>query len=88
MMRSEVTHVVFEFATGAGWARRADWHAAQLVKLTQGVGRPLHLVLRAVGTKLLPMLGVSFRENDSARRHVVYQGGSPPAGGRNRYRQD
>ena len=43
LQRNEVTHVAFEFRTGAGWAGRMDWHAGQLARLAEGVGRPLIL---------------------------------------------
>lgn len=59
-LRSEVTHVAFEFATGAGWAERSDWHAARLAELAEGVGRPLHLVVRAANSHILPKLISSF----------------------------
>ena len=58
--RSEVTHLAFEFATGAGWADRIDWHAARLADLAQAVGRPLHLVVRAAGGDILPKLISAF----------------------------
>ena len=54
--RSEVTHVAFEFRTGAGWAGRAEWQAAHLAGLVQGASRPLHLVVRAAGRDILPGL--------------------------------
>ena len=57
--REEVTHLAFEFGTGAGWATRTPWHIDQLVGLSRAVGRPLHLVLRG-GAKALPKLLASF----------------------------
>jgi len=57
--RTEITHVAFEFGTGAGWARRTSWHAAQLAQLASGVGRPLHLIVRG-GSKVLPDLARAF----------------------------
>ena len=57
--RSEITHIAFEFATGAGWAGRIEWHAAQLVKLAGVVNRPLHLVVRGGGC-VLPLLVSAF----------------------------
>jgi hypothetical protein len=57
--RSEITHVAFEFGTGAGWARRTEWHTAQLIQLAKAVGRPLHLVVRG-GSKVLPDLASAF----------------------------
>ena len=58
--RSEVTHVAFEFKTGAGWAGRIGWQATQLANLARGVGRPLHLVLRGGGADILPGLVDAF----------------------------
>ena len=58
--RSEVTHVAFDFNTRAGWAGRIDWQVAQLTALAHGVGRPLHLVVRAAGRNVLPRLVSAF----------------------------
>ena len=58
--RNEVTHVAFEFKTGAGWAGRIDWQVAQLTSLAQAVGRPLHLVVRAASGKTLQRLIRAF----------------------------
>ena len=60
LARSEVTHVTFEFTTGAGWVGRIEWQAKQLVKLARGVGRPLHLVLRGGGANVLSSLVEDF----------------------------
>ena len=60
--RREVTHVAFEFATGAGWASRVDWHADQLANLRLGVGRPLHLVVRQIRSDILLQLLSVFGE--------------------------
>lgn len=57
--RPEVTHIAFEFATGAGWASRAAWHTDHLVALSAAVGRPLHLIVRG-GGKFLPTLAAAF----------------------------
>ena len=62
LQRSEVTHVSFEFATGAGWAARVDWHAERLAELAEGVGRPLHLVVRKTRGDVLPRLVSAFRQ--------------------------
>jgi hypothetical protein len=59
--RPEVTHVAFEFATGAGWALRTAWHLEKLGRLAEKVGRPLHLVVRG-GTKFLPALTRDFSD--------------------------
>ena len=57
--RPEVTHIAFEFATGAGWARRTEWHVNQLVRLASAIGRPLHLIVRGSG-KFLSTLAAEF----------------------------
>lgn len=57
--RPEVTHIAFEFGTGAGWAGRIDWHLAQLTGLARDIDRPLHLVVRGGGRRL-PTLSVAF----------------------------
>ena len=57
--RPEVTHIAFEFATGAGRSGRIGWYADQLVKLSTEVGRPLHLVVRG-GIEILPALINAF----------------------------
>ena len=60
LLRDEVTHIAFEFQTGAGWAGRIRWQAAQLANLARGVGRPLHLTLRGGGMDILPDLVEAF----------------------------
>ena len=60
LQRSEVTHVAFEFATGAGWRERMNWHVEQLAKLAQNVGRPLHLVVRKTSDDVLARLISAF----------------------------
>ena len=57
--RPEVTHVAFEFATGAGRAERISWQADQLVRLAATSDRPLHLVLRG-GGRVVPRLAAEF----------------------------
>jgi Domain of unknown function (DUF4417) len=59
--RPEVTHIAFEFATGAGWASRTAWHSDHLVRLAAAVGRPLHLIVRG-GGKFLPTLAAAFAD--------------------------
>lgn len=59
--RPEVTHIAFEFGTGAGWPTRIQWHADQLLHLGAAVGRPLHLVLRG-GTEVLPTIAKGFSD--------------------------
>jgi hypothetical protein len=57
--RPEITHIAFEFATGAGWEGRLEWYAIQLVRLAESVHRPLHLVVRG-GTLILKRLVDAF----------------------------
>jgi hypothetical protein len=57
--RPEVTHVAFEFGTGAGWAGRMKWHVDQLEKLARFVNRPLNLLLRG-GLMVLPRLANAY----------------------------
>jgi Domain of unknown function (DUF4417) len=57
--RPEVTHIAYEFGTGAGWASRKQWHAEQLVDLAQVVGRPIHLIVRG-GLNILSILDSAF----------------------------
>jgi hypothetical protein len=57
--RPEITDLAFEFATGAGWAGRLDWHAEQLSHLAAAVPHPLHLVVRG-GISILPRLIAAF----------------------------
>jgi hypothetical protein len=57
--RSEVTHVAFEFGTGAGWAKRIEWHMNKLIGLAAAIRRPLHLVVRG-GSRVMPALAMAF----------------------------
>lgn len=59
LSRKEVTHIAFEYKTGAGWAGRVNWQTDQLVNLGKNVGRPLHLVVRG-GAPILTKLISSF----------------------------
>jgi hypothetical protein len=43
---TEITHVAFEFGTGAGSVNRIDWHVAHLAALARDIPRPLHLIIR------------------------------------------
>ena len=61
VQRPEVTHIAFEFATGAGRAGRMSWHVDQIIELCSSVGRPLHLVLRG-GVEVLPELVKTFSD--------------------------
>jgi hypothetical protein len=55
----EVTHIAYEFGTGAGRSGRKRWHAEKLADLAQAVGRPVHLILRG-GLDVLSILGPVF----------------------------
>ncbi len=57
--RPEVTHIAFEFATGAGRAERIDWHADQLVRLAATLDRPLHILVRG-GSRIMSRLAAAF----------------------------
>jgi len=57
--REEITHLSYEFATGAGWAGRRAQHAAWLGDIALAAGRPLHLMVRG-GAEVLPSLARSF----------------------------
>ena len=57
--RPEITHIAYEFTTGAGWANRRQQHAAWLAALAAEVGRPLHLIVRG-GVDLLRDLAPNF----------------------------
>lgn len=65
--RNEVTHLAFEFKTGAGWPSRIEWHAQHLCDLALAVGRPLCLVTRGgmrgsqSGPRVLSMLAQAFQ---------------------------
>lgn len=59
--RAEIEMLAFEFATGAGWGERIDWHVEQLCVLADRVGRPLTLVIRGGG-----------RKADQLRKHFAH----------------
>lgn len=58
--RTEISHVAFEFATGAGRTERTEWHATRLAELAQAVDRSLHLIVRAANGNILPKLVSTF----------------------------
>lgn len=62
LRRDEVTHVAFEFTTGAGRAGRIHWHAKHLSQLAFDVGRPLHLVVRKLSGNVLAGLVSAFAQ--------------------------
>jgi hypothetical protein len=55
----EVTHLAYEFSTGAGWSGRRDFHLKQLKRVAEAVGRPLCLIVRG-GIDSLPYLSKAF----------------------------
>lgn len=55
----EITHIAFEFGTGAGVPTRIEWHIEHLNELARAVGRPLHLIVRG-GTRELQSLRDTF----------------------------
>jgi hypothetical protein len=55
----EITHVAFEFGTGAGSPNRIDWHMDHLGNLARQVPRPLHMIVRG-GTGELRALRNTF----------------------------
>jgi hypothetical protein len=57
--RPEVTHIAFEFATGAGRTQRIRWHLNHLTRLPATVDRSLHLLVRG-GARILPWLAAAF----------------------------
>ena len=71
--REEVTHLAFEFGTGAGWATRIPWHLDQIAKLLRAVGRPLNLVIRGGGVKILPAPPARSRRHHLTRNDGVYE---------------
>ncbi|MEX2630740.1 MAG: hypothetical protein WD341_12445 [Tistlia sp.] len=54
-VRPEIETIAFEFGTGCGRGDRIEWHVAQLTHLAQFVGRPLGLIVRGGGRKLLEL---------------------------------
>lgn len=57
--RPEVTHIAYEFGTGAGWQNRINWHAEHLANLARSVRRPLSLVVRG-GHQILSIVSSFF----------------------------
>lgn len=57
--RDEVQALAFEFATGAKYADRRNWHAEKLCRLAHDVGRDLTLVVR--GNRHVETLRRAFR---------------------------
>jgi hypothetical protein len=61
LQHPEITHVSFEFATGAGSQSRISWHVTQLRRLANTVDRPLYLIVRG-GMRELPKLRAAFKQ--------------------------
>lgn len=57
--RPEIGAISFEFATGSRFPARGSWHADQLCRLSQRVGRELQLVLR--GSRYIDSLRGSYQ---------------------------
>jgi hypothetical protein len=57
--RPEITHLSFEFTTGAGGPGQRDKYAARLVALARAARRPLHLLVMG-GQAVWPMLAAEF----------------------------
>ena len=57
--RPEITHVAYEFATGARYSGRREQHATWLTRLAGTVNRPLQLVMRG-GTDVIAELAAAF----------------------------
>lgn len=62
--RPEITHVAYEFGTGAGFSERIQQHLAWLESVARAAGRPLTLVVRG-GFEILPALAAAYE-------HVVF----------------
>ena len=59
--RPEISHIAYEFTTGAGHGDRGKDHANWLSQLAKFVERPLHLTIRG-GSVILPILSSAFAE--------------------------
>ncbi|WP_165190888.1 DUF4417 domain-containing protein [Caulobacter soli] len=57
--RPEITHLAYEFATGAGRAERIQKHAEGLRQIARGAGRPLTLIVRS-GLDVLEALSEAY----------------------------
>jgi hypothetical protein len=55
--RHEISHIAFEFGTGAGWGSRIEWSVAQLMKLASELTRPVHLIIRGGRNKIATLAG-------------------------------
>lgn len=59
--RPEVTMVAFEFATGAGYSERLEWHVDRLCALATAAGHELTLIVRG-GVRAITRLQANFRQ--------------------------
>jgi hypothetical protein len=57
--RDEVSEVAFEFATGAAWPGRREFHCLHLARLAHRITRPLSLMMIG-GIASLPAMAVAF----------------------------
>lgn len=57
--RPEITHLSFEFTTGAGGPGQREKYAGNLVGLVRAAGRPMHLAVTG-GRPVWPMLSAAF----------------------------
>lgn len=57
--RPEVTHLAYEFGTGAGRAGRSSQHKDWLISLARSVDRPIYIVVRG-GLDIVPSLAEAF----------------------------
>ena len=72
--RPEIEVLAFEFASGCGWGERIDWHVSQLCRLADRVARPLAIVVRGGGRKLVELrqhfAQVTLVETDAFARTI------------------
>lgn len=87
-VRPEISHIAYEFGTGAGRSERIDQHVDWLKGVAAGVGRPLSLVIRS-GLDTLSTLAPSFRDTvlldttvfmKSIKRQVAFRLGNKDLG--------
>ena len=76
----EITHIAFEFGTGAGHKGRTNWHLAHLLRFAADVPRPLSILLR--GRSVAPQLTRAFArviviETDSFTKTIRRQRATP-----------
>jgi hypothetical protein len=83
--RPEVQVLSFEYATGAAWRERMDWHTSKLVKLAAAVSRPVRLVVRGGANKVSELKNsyesVCFIDTASFLKTVKRQKGFVEDGG-------